>query len=209
MNHLIDLVVTRRPEDPRGYLGSLFDPAVNLIEVPFVPGSVQQARMNLVEHGSAPWVTWFDPDDELYPWTMTILIDEITRQPDLDGVMMPAHELSQHTNRKTITRYEEFTKSPAHAHAMRLVSRRFLEENVELFDNPVSEWAFVAKLMISNTLMLTQPGYMWIPGPSGHHTQISAADVQFTRDKVKEILGDKYMHKLKFKHTKRSPTWQS
>lgn len=204
---LVDFVVTRKETDPRQYTEVLFHPRVNLIEVDFVEGSVIQARKNLVLHGTAPYVAWFDPDDELYTWTMHTLIDEIVANPDLDAAFMLSDTLLP-DGRQFQININKFTDEAMHSHLMRVIKRSFIEENIELFNNPVAEWAMLATLLTKNVVIIPKSGFKWIPTAAGHHKTITSDAVIQTRLVVKGILGDKYDYSKKFKQPKRRPVWQ-
>lgn len=204
---LVDFIVTRKETDPRQYAEVLFHPLVNIIEVDFVPGSVIQARMNLVKHGTAPYITWFDPDDELYPWTMHTLINEITRNPDLVAAFMLSDTKLPDGREFQITLHK-FAEEAMHSHLMRVIKRSWIEEHVHLFDNPVSEWALLATLLTENVVIIPKSGFKWIPTNEGHHRTITSDAVKSTRLVVKGILGDKYDYNQKIKQSKRRPPWQ-
>lgn len=204
---LVDFIVTRKETDARQYADVLFHPLVNLIEVDYVPGSVIQARKNLVKHGSAPYITWFDPDDELYPWTMHSLIDEIVADPTLEAAFMLSDTLLP-TGEQFQIDINKFTQEAMHSHLMRVIKRSFIEDNVHLFDNPISEWAMIATLLTKHVVIIPRSGFKWIPTPGGHHRTITSDHVRDTRIVVEGILGDKYDYSKKFKQPKRRPVWQ-
>ncbi len=195
--HLIDFIVTRKQKDPRQYSRVLRHPLVNIIEVDFVPGSVIQARQDLIQYGNAPYITWFDPDDDLYRFTMDIFLKELVTNPDLDAVLMLSDTYFT-TGSKQIN-LEKFHESPVNCHLMRAIKRTWLEENIELFNHPVPEWPLLAKLLTANTIIIPRSGYSWRPSTGSTHNSITSEQIKSTRDVVQGILGCKYDYTAKIK----------
>lgn len=193
---LVDLVVTRREEDPTTYRPIVARcPDVNLIEVPYVPGSFVTARMNLVLYGEAEYISWFDPDDLLYAYTLPLMIAELKKDRDLPGVLTLS-DYSVSTGRKRRIELSKMLEKPVHSHFMRIVKRSWLEENLYLFDTPVPEWPMMAKALEDGCKFLPWSGYCWIVG-SGDHTRITPERIQDTRLIVQTIAGSKYQQLVK------------
>lgn len=208
---LVDVIVTRRENDPTAYRGiiSMF-PEVNLIEVEYVPGSVIQARMNLINYGSSPYICWFDPDDILHPWGVRHLLNALKSNMGIDGIMTLSDTGISGGKPRRI-RFEEFHKYPVNCHLLRVIRRDWLNEHIEYFNNPVPEWALLAKLLLANSFVLPVIGYTWVPGDGATHQKINQQEITATKRKVQELLGDKYDYKSKIRapHIGRKQSWQT
>lgn len=203
MTTLVDIVITRKPDDPTRYRGVISNyPEFNLIEVDYVPGSVIQARMNLINHGSSPYISWFDPDDTLHPWGLHYIRKALQMNPDIDGVLTESATgiPGKPYKRIDLNRFHEY---PVNCHLMRAIRREWLEKHIEYFNNPVPEWALLAKLLLADSIILPVIGYTWVPNTGTTHTAIDAQGIKSTKEKVIEILGDKYDYNSKI----RRPIW--
>lgn len=90
MNNLIDIHILHSPnENPewaQQCVDSLNDQPVNIFELDGIPGDIRQARYNGFQQGNAPYVSFVDPDDFVYPDTYNICLQELTADPNICGV---------------------------------------------------------------------------------------------------------------------------
>lgn len=186
----LDFVVTRNSNDPIDYRTVVAKcSSVNLIEVPMAP-SVQLARKAIVKYGTAKYVTWFDPDDELYEHTLPRMIRALNSNPSVPGILTPVDRRYRSGAFRVGNKYG-FMRSPADAHMMRIFRRDWLLQHFGMFDYPISEWTITAHALVSGAIILPFSGYCWNVG-DGDHTKRSKTDIQLTREVVKHIIGDKY-----------------
>lgn len=196
---ILDVVVTRRDDDPTCYRTAVKHPQCRLIEVPFVPEGMQKCRRDLAIHGDAPFVAWFDPDDELYPRTIHTLISYIKAYPHVSGVLMTSDIYHPASTMKTI-QLDRFAHEAVHSHLMRAVNRKWLNEHLDDFNWPIAEWVFTAKLIQSDAIILPIPAYKWIGvGAGGTHLTHGKNDILITRAEVQRIMGDKYDYNARVK----------
>lgn len=186
----LDVIVTRKVTDAIQYRSVIRrSPNVNLIEVPFAE-SVQIARKAIVNYGTAKYVTWFDPDDELYENTLDRMIRALNDHPNAPGVLTAVDRRIPGKPLKIGNVYS-FMKTPADGHMMRIFRRDWLMENKNMFDYPICEWTMTAHALVSGAIVLPFSGFCWNVG-RGDHTKRTSSDIAIARAAVREIIGHKY-----------------
>lgn len=205
---IIDFIVTRKQNDPTQYRRVIRDPRINLIEVDYIPNGLVVARQNMIKYGNAPYVSWFDPDDQLYEGTMAIMLRQLELYPDLDAVLMLSDTKLPDSGKVRQINIGQFTENPVNCHLMRCIRRTWLTDHVHLFDSPIPEWPLLATLLTANIMIIPKSGYMWIPSAAGAHRQVAHSDILSSRTTVRGILGRKYDYKSKYRQNFRRPQWQ-
>lgn len=196
MSKLVDLIVTRRESDPTDYrkiVSMCLD--VNLIEAPYVPNDFVTARKNIAKYGTAEYVSWFDPDDKLYAYTLPLLIQTLKENPDAIGALCSSEYLVRGRTYNIVL--SEFTTKPVHGHLMRIIKRSWFEENIHLLDAPVPEWPLTAKMIEDGAIYMPFSGFRWNVGETGDHQRITNQEIAATRVIMRSILGAKYQQLVK------------
>lgn len=192
---LVDFIVTRKDSDPTGYRDIVKRcPDVRLIEAPYVPNSFIQARLNMLNYGDSEYIGWFDPDDLLYVYSLQFMVDAIKANPsEIGAIMLCDYEIKGVRKQSS---FKDFRSRPVHGHLLRIVKRKWLEDNIRYLRSPVPEWPLTAKIIEDGAVMIPISGYCWMVG-DGDHCRITTDDIAISRLEVNEILGSKYQKLVK------------
>lgn len=95
MTHLIDVHVLHSQHEYQPWweqcLQSLQNQPINIFELDGIPGDIRQARYNGFTQGTAPYVSFVDPDDFVYPDTYQKCLEELQLNPHVCGVYTMSH----------------------------------------------------------------------------------------------------------------------
>ena len=192
---LVDFIVTRKDSDPTGYRDVVKQcPDVRLIEAPYVPNSFITARLNMLNYGDSEYIGWFDPDDLLYVYALPLMVQTLKANPDEIGAVMLCDYQIEGFRKQS--EFKNFRTRPVHGHLLRIVKRKWLEENIKYLTSPVPEWPLTAKIIEDGAVMIPYSGYCWLVG-DGDHIRITSKDIDESRLQVNQILGSKYEKLLK------------
>lgn len=174
--HLIDVHILRCPDDDPALYNRMIDllssEPINIQEVPGVPGNLPLARKNGYLAGSAKYVTYVDPDDEIQPGIFSKINSVLAAYPD-DLVVV---------NEEIITPRGPFYSSifnrlsPINAlHHLCVYKRESItallpdeQESVTGFE---IQWLITYLLNNPNLTYLDLPGYKWLQRENSFSTQ--------------------------------------
>lgn len=90
MTHLIDVHILHLPDENQHWWKlcqeSLQNHPINIFNCDGIPNNSPEARRLGYQHGTAPYVSFIDPDDIVLPGTFQKCLDVLEENPDICGV---------------------------------------------------------------------------------------------------------------------------
>lgn len=183
--NLIDVHIARRPnENPEWWKqcqDSLQQQPINVHMVDAVEGDVRAARYNGFSQGTAPYVSFVDPDDYVLPDTFTKCLETIQNSPDnVCGVYTMSNRLKVKNNRiKLLLRYRPWTissmkwASTVHqivVYKRKLLTDVFMENYDSIHPFILPEYKLHCFLSVKyDWIAINHVGYVWRDHSSGIH----------------------------------------
>lgn len=137
--------------DPAPMVQQLRDEPVNIFVAEGIPGEVGRARVEAMRLGTAPWVSWVDPDDRIEPGVYSHLLDAATPEADLVHAWEREHMLNGQSR----------VREQVH-HAF-LVRRPVMEGLYGAIAEAYPEWTPLTTL--NDKVVVPWVGYHWIRRP--------------------------------------------
>lgn len=160
MTLMIDLIVTRKIDDPTHYrdVVSCFT-EINLIELPYA-SSCTEARRQTVHFGNSDYVMWFDPDDTLYELALQKLIAYLKFNKNSEGVMCLSDYIDP-IGKVVQINTERLHIRPLHGHFLKIIRRDVLIKILENCSDDLICWQVSVYAMSINIPVLPFSGYLW------------------------------------------------
>lgn len=206
MTNLVDVHILHLPNENQDWWKlceeSLRGHPINVHNLEGIVGDFRAARRRGYEQGSAPYVTYVDPDDIVLPGAYQACISVLEADPSLGGA---------HTNSQKIDKdgnvieemiipdrpwdIDKMIRCPMPVHQVAVVRRSVMEQAFELVEVPqkntcVDYILYASVAAIAPWYYIPIHGYQWRIHDDGYHHTIDRKKVSEARKLIRKLLSN-------------------
>lgn len=181
--HEIDVHVLHLPGENQEWADqcarSLVDEPINVFNLDGIYGDIRQARYEGYKQGTAPYVSFVDPDDFVHPGAFQVCLDAI-KGTEYGGVYTTSYVDNEDGTKCLIHPYRQWTPRLQYSnfceiHQLAVMRRDLVLQIFEQFYNEMplvvyhEAYTYMQLSMISNWKAVDFNGYTWRKRKTGCH----------------------------------------